>query len=255
MERKEFIAKYTEIISLAAQLGEVARRESIFGLMDKLDKIPAENDRDILKYGLVFVVDGTAFEIIDKILTNLVEQEKDADKRLLKTMQREAVLMIQQGYNPRIMLSILNSFTDISLSEHKAIIGNIDDKLVKNEKREMAEEEENSKTISILQELVLGGNVSDENIQAALRELDMKDLMIALKIEPRKVREVFFRNMTERAADILKEDMEFMGQVRMQDVLEAQNKILPLLMMGGGNNNNDDDGLPQDQIDKLLLGV
>jgi len=174
---------------------------------------------------------------------------------LLKTMQREAVLMIQQGYNPRIMLSILNSFTDISLSEHKAIIGNIDDKLVKNEKREMAEEEENSKTISILQELVLGGNVSDENIQAALRELDMKDLMIALKIEPRKVREVFFRNMTERAADILKEDMEFMGPVRMQDVLEAQNKILPLLMMGGGNNNNDDDGLPQDQIDKLLLGV
>jgi len=225
--------------------------------MDKLDKIPEENDRDILKYGLVFVIDGTALDIIDKILTNLVEQEKDADKRLLKTMQKEAVLMIQQGYNPRIMLSILNSFTDISLSEHKAIIGNIDDKLVKNEKKERAEEEENSRVISILQEIVLSDKVSDENIQAALRQLDVKDLAIALKVEPRKVREVFFRNMTERAADMLKEDMEFMGPVRTQEVFEAQDKVLALLYCGVNNvNNNADEGaLPQDEIDRLLLGV
>jgi len=59
-------------------------------------------------------------------------------------------------------------------------------------------------------------------MQTLLRNIDTSSLGLALKGASEKVRELFFKNMSERAGKILREDMESMGPVRLRDVDEAQ---------------------------------
>ena len=121
MDRAEFVEQYTEIVKRALYCAEKARRESWLALDAEIINEKADG-RDIFEYGLRFVTDGVAREFINIILSNLVEQEKDGQKRTLKNIQKEAVLLIQEGINPELLYLILNSFTDIPLNKDKARI-------------------------------------------------------------------------------------------------------------------------------------
>ena len=68
--------------------------------------------------------------------------------------------------------------------------------------------------------------LDDRAIQRVLRDVDNNDLAIALKGANEEVQNTVFRNMSQRLAVMIKEDMEFMGPVRMKDVEEAQQKIV-----------------------------
>lgn len=68
-------------------------------------------------------------------------------------------------------------------------------------------------------------SIDDRSIQRALREIDTKDLTLALKGANKELREKFFKNMSSRAQNTIKEEMELMGPVRMKDVEEVQQKI------------------------------
>lgn len=68
--------------------------------------------------------------------------------------------------------------------------------------------------------------VDDSGIQKALREIEQKDLALALKSSSEEVSEKVFRNMSERAREMIKEEMEYMGPVRLRQVEEAQQKIV-----------------------------
>ena len=68
--------------------------------------------------------------------------------------------------------------------------------------------------------------VDDTAIQMLLREISTDDLRLALKGASEEVREKFFRNMSERAATLLKEDLEVMGPVRLSEVEKAQQNII-----------------------------
>jgi flagellar motor switch protein FliG len=63
-------------------------------------------------------------------------------------------------------------------------------------------------------------------IQTLLRNIDKSRLAVALKGASEKMRDLFFRNMSERAAKILREDMATMGPVRLRDVDEAQSAMV-----------------------------
>lgn len=69
-------------------------------------------------------------------------------------------------------------------------------------------------------------DVEDTAIQLILKEIDMSQLTIALKGAPEELREKFFKNMSSRAADMLREDLEAQGPVRMSRVEEEQKNIL-----------------------------
>ncbi|MDR0998066.1 MAG: hypothetical protein LBL70_03285 [Treponema sp.] len=118
MNRDEFVEKYFNTAEKALRCSKKARREGLLALEDEIDEEKV-NERDILEYGLRFVVDGYDPEIVDQILSNIVNQEKDEQLRTLKNIQREAVLKIQEGINPNLLYALLNSFTDISLSEDR----------------------------------------------------------------------------------------------------------------------------------------
>ena len=66
------------------------------------------------------------------------------------------------------------------------------------------------------------GKVDSAGIQTLLRTVDKDKLSIALKGASETLRELFFGNMSERAAKILREDMDAMGPIRLRDVEEAQ---------------------------------
>jgi flagellar motor switch protein FliG len=72
-------------------------------------------------------------------------------------------------------------------------------------------------------------HVDDAGIQRALREIESKDLALALKGSNDELRSKIYRNMSARAAEMIKEEIEFMGPVRMKNVEEAQLTIVTVL--------------------------
>ena len=71
--------------------------------------------------------------------------------------------------------------------------------------------------------------LDDVSIQRILREVEVKELALALKGCSDDVAEAIYRNQSKRAAASLKEDMEFLGPVRLMDVEKAQQKIVSII--------------------------
>ncbi len=70
---------------------------------------------------------------------------------------------------------------------------------------------------------------NDRGVQNLLRSIDTSQLSLALKHASPELREKFFKNMSPRAADLVKEEMEFMGPVRLSDVEAAQQAIVDVV--------------------------
>jgi len=66
-------------------------------------------------------------------------------------------------------------------------------------------------------------------IQRILREVDNSQLALALKGATEEVQNLIYNNMSKRLSDMIKEDLEFMGPVRLKDVEEAQQKIVNVI--------------------------
>ncbi|WP_196861836.1 MULTISPECIES: flagellar motor switch protein FliG [unclassified Polaromonas] len=71
--------------------------------------------------------------------------------------------------------------------------------------------------------------IEDRGIQLLLKEIDSESLIIALKGAPQVLREKFLKNMSTRAAESLREDIEMRGQVRVSQVETAQKAILQVV--------------------------
>lgn len=72
-------------------------------------------------------------------------------------------------------------------------------------------------------------HVDDKGIQAVLKEVDNDELAIALKTASEELKAKIFSNMSERAATLIKEDMQYMGPVRVSDVEAAQQRIVDIV--------------------------
>lgn len=72
-------------------------------------------------------------------------------------------------------------------------------------------------------------SLDDRAIQRVLREVDTKDLAMSLKGTKEDVKEKIFKNMSERAQEMLRDEMEYMGPVRAKEVQEIQSKIVAII--------------------------
>jgi flagellar motor switch protein FliG len=86
--------------------------------------------------------------------------------------------------------------------------------------------EEIKKKMFVFEDIVL---LDDRAIQRVLREVDNQELAKALKSVDAEVQEKIFKNMSKRAAALLREDMDFMGPVRLKDVEDCQQKIVNII--------------------------
>ncbi|WP_406678104.1 flagellar motor switch protein FliG [Moorella sp. ACPs] len=71
--------------------------------------------------------------------------------------------------------------------------------------------------------------LDDNSIRRVLREVDLKDLALALKAASEEVANRIYRNLSKRAGEMLKEDIEYMGPARLRDVEEAQQRIVQII--------------------------
>ncbi len=115
--------------------------------------------------------------------------------------------------------SVAEMLNLVDRSTEKNILGNLE-----RENPELAVEIKN--LMFVFEDLLL---LDDRSIQRVLKEIDTKELGVALKAANEDVVTKFFKNMSARAADMIKEDMEFMGPVRLKDVEETQQRIVDVV--------------------------
>jgi flagellar motor switch protein FliG len=71
--------------------------------------------------------------------------------------------------------------------------------------------------------------IDDKGIQRLLRDVEKSDLAMALKVSEQKVKDKIFKNMSQRAAEVVKEELEFMGPIKLKDVEGAQMRIVDVI--------------------------
>ena len=162
--------------------------------------------------------------------------EKQADvARRIATMDRTSPDVIKEV--ERVLESKLSSL----VNQDYTIIGGVDavveilntvDRGTEKHIMETLEVEEPEladeirKKMFVFEDILL---LDDRSIQRVLRDVDNNDLAIACKGSAEEVQNAIFNNMSKRLAEMIREDMEFMGPVRMKDVVEAQQKIVNII--------------------------
>jgi flagellar motor switch protein FliG len=116
----------------------------------------------------------------------------------------------------RAVASILNL---INRSTEKRILESLKEK-----EWEIAEEVK--KLMFVFEDLVL---VEDKSMQRVLKEIDIKDVTVALKAASDEVKQKFFSNLSKRAVEMIQEELEYMGPVKLKTVEEAQQKIVNIV--------------------------
>jgi len=117
----------------------------------------------------------------------------------------------------------IQAVVDILLSVDRGTEKNIMESL---EVQDSELAEEIKKRMFVFEDIV---SLDNRSIQRFLREVDNNDLALALKGSSEDVSKVIFANMSKRLQDMIKEDMQFMGPVRLRDVEEAQQKIVNII--------------------------
>jgi flagellar motor switch protein FliG len=123
---------------------------------------------------------------------------------------------LAQAGGSQLVANILNKSNNALA---KAMLENIEEK-----KPEMALEIK--RLMFLFEDIVL---IDDKGIQRILRDVDKKDLALALKVADEKIRTKIFKNMSERAAAVVKEELEYMGPVKLKEVENAQMRIVDII--------------------------
>lgn len=144
----------------------------------------------------------------------------DVIKEVERVLERKLSSLVNQDYTivggVDAIVGILNT---VDRATEKHIMESLEI-----EEPELADEIR--KKMFVFEDILL---LDDRAIQRVLRDVDNNDLGVALKAANEEVQNVIFKNMSKRLAAMIKEDMEFMGPVRMKDVEEAQQKIVGII--------------------------
>jgi flagellar motor switch protein FliG len=168
-----------------------------------LNKLDVELRGDVASR--IAMMEQTPPEVIKKV-------EMTLEKKVASVLSTE----LTQAGGPKALVDLLNR---VERSTERTIIETLEQK-----------EPELAETIKgmmfVFEDIMF---LDDRAIQSILREVDMKELGVALKGVKPDVQQKVFSNMSDRATSMLKEDMEFMGPVRTKLVEEAQQKIVAII--------------------------
>lgn len=150
---------------------------------------------------------------LDKVLSGTM---KEMDKIFEDILKNKDNMSTQEAGGVARLAEILNAI-DGGIAEQ--IIDEIEE-----EDPDLADEIK--QMMFVFDDIVL---VDDKGLQKVLRSVESQELAVALKAATEDVKEKIFKNMSERASEILKEEMEVTGAVRMKDVTDAQQKITRII--------------------------
>jgi flagellar motor switch protein FliG len=168
-----------------------------------LSELPQEMQADIAKR--IAVMDSTSPEII-----NEVEQ----------ILERKLSTTVTQDYTHtggiEAVVDVLNG---VDRSTERTILDALEI-----QDPELAEEIK--KRMFVFEDIV---TLDNRAIQRVIRDCENEDLLLALKVSSDEVKEIVFKNMSQRMVESFKDEMEFMGPVRLRDVEEAQSRIVSVI--------------------------
>lgn len=158
-------------------------------------------------------------EVVIRIAT-MDRTAPEVVKEVERTLERKLASMFTEGFTfaggVKDIAEVLNH---VDRSTEKSIFTDL-------EERDPELVDEIKKLMFVFDDIVF---VNDAGIQKALRDIDNRDLSLALKMADDEVKAKVFQNLSTRARDSIEEDMEFMGPVRVAQVEEAQQKIVAVL--------------------------
>ena len=157
---------------------------------------------------------------VAKRIATMDRTSPDVIKEVERVLERKLSSLINQDYTiVGGVDAIVNILNTVDRSTEKHIMESLEI-----EEPELADEIR--KKMFVFEDIML---LDDRAIQRVLRDVDNNDLSIALKGSNEEVQNAIFKNLSKRLAAMIKEDMEFMGPVRMKDVEEAQQKIVGVI--------------------------
>lgn len=165
-----------------------------------LSELPQEMQADIAKR--IALMDSTSPEII-------YEVERILEQKLSATVTQDYT----QTGGIQAVVEVLNG---VDRSTERTILDALEI-----QDPELAEEIK--KRMFVFEDIV---TLDNRAIQRVIREVENDDLRLSLKVASEEVQEIVFSNMSSRMAETFKEEMEFMGPVRLKDVEEAQMRIV-----------------------------
>ncbi len=165
-----------------------------------VSKLPPEARVDVA--ARIAMMDQTPPEVLRRV-------ESVLERKLSSVLNQE---MTQAG-GPKALVDLLNH---VDRSTERLIIDSISES-----NPELAEQVKNM--MFVFEDIV---QLDDRAVQSILKEVDIKELATALKGTSKDVQDKVFKNMSERATGMLKEDMEFMGPVKLRVVEESQQKVV-----------------------------
>ncbi|MDK2798586.1 MAG: flagellar motor switch protein FliG [Clostridiales bacterium] len=168
-----------------------------------LSALPQDKQADVAKR--IATMDRTSPEVIKEV-------ERILEKRLSSLVTEDYT----SAGGIQAIVDILNS---VDRGTEKHIIDTLEI-----EDTDLAEEIK--KRMFVFDDIV---TLDSRSIQRFLREVDNNQLALALKGSNEEVQKIIFANMSKRLVEMIKEDMEFMGPVRLRDVEEAQQKIVNII--------------------------
>ena len=168
-----------------------------------LSALPAERQSDVARR--IAIMDRTSPEIIREV-ENVLERKIST----LGTQDYTAAGGI------KAIVGILNK---VDRATEKTILETL-------EVQDPELSEEIKKLMFVFEDIT---KMDDRSIQLVLREVDTRDLALGLKGASEEVKSKVQKNMSKRAAQILEEDMSFMGPVRLREVEEAQQRIVNII--------------------------
>ena len=150
---------------------------------------------------------------LEKVNANMVEEINKGFSEILKN-KKTVVANVFSGVDR--LAEILNQADEISSELILNEIEEADEELAAKIKQKMF----------VFENLV---QVDDRGFQRLLRKVETGELAIALKVSSEEVKDKDFRNMSERAGEMLREEMEDLGPVRMKEITDAQQRITTII--------------------------
>ena len=144
----------------------------------------------------------------------------DVIKEVEKVLEQKLASLVNQDYT---IVGGVDSIVDILNTVDRGTEKHIMESL-EIEDPELADEIR--KKMFVFEDIL---SLDDRSIQRVLREVDNNELAVALKGSNEEVQNLIFSNLSKRLATMIREDMDFMGPVRMKDVEEAQQKIVNII--------------------------
>ncbi len=184
---------------------------------------------------IALILSYTAPDVASKILAELPPKLQVSVFQRIANLDRTSPEIIKIVEN--IMLKKLGSLASVDMVEVGGInylaevMNNVDmrtEKYIFDEISEITPElvDEIKKRMFVFDDIVYLDNME---IQSFIRECDTKDLTIALKSASEEISNAIFNNMSQRQKETIKTDMQYLHNVRLHDVEEAQQRIIAVI--------------------------